>query len=173
MVEFSLKHRTTGENQVDLSRQKVVLTRQGYEDIQRELEEIQTIKRPALVRRIREARQLGDLSENFDYHDAKRQQGMIDGRIKELKSILGQAMVVDKSESDGHATVGSTVVIKDLDEGFEETYSIVGPAESSPGDGKISHESTMGGALMGHKAGEMVSVETPAGVFRYEILSVT
>lgn len=157
---------------MDLSKHKVILTRQGYNDIQRELEEIQTVKRPALVRRIRDARQLGDLNENFDYHDAKRQQGLLDGRIRELKAILAQATVVDNSDSDGHATVGSTVAIKDLDEGFEETYTIVGPAESSPSEGKISHESTMGGALVGRRAGDTISVETPAGVFRYEIVSV-
>lgn len=141
--------------------------------MQRELEEILTSKRPAVVQRIREARQLGDLSENFDYHDAKRQQGMLDGRITELKLILAQATVVDAAESDGHATVGSTVVIKDMSDGFEETFTIVGAAESSPGEGKISHESTMGGALMGQKAGNVITIETPAGEFRYEILSVS
>lgn len=158
---------------MDLSNEKVVLTRQGYEDMQRELEEILTVKRPAVVQRIREARQLGDLSENFDYQDAKRQQGMMEGRIHELKGMLAQATVIDNSESDGHATVGSTVVIKDMIDGFEETFTIVGPAESSPGEGKISHESTMGGALLGQASGDVITVDTPAGEFRYEVLSVS
>ena len=157
---------------MDLSNEKVILTRQGYDEMQKELEEILTVKRPALVQRIREARQLGDLSENFDYHDAKRHQGMMDGRIQELKGMLAQATVIDNSESDGHATVGSTVVIKDMADGYEEKFTIVGPAESSPADGKISHESTMGSALLTKRAGDVITVETPAGEFRYEILSV-
>jgi transcription elongation factor GreA len=140
--------------------------------MQRELNEILTVKRPAVVDRIREAIQLGDLKENFDYHDAKRQQGMLEARIRDLKEILDNASVVDCSESNGAVCVGSKVVIKDVEDGFEEEYMIVGSAESDPSEGKISHESSIGSALIGHKAGDTVEVQSPGGLFKYEIVSV-
>ncbi|MCL5104596.1 MAG: transcription elongation factor GreA [Armatimonadetes bacterium] len=157
---------------MEFSEEKTVLTRQGYEGIQRELSEILTVKRPALVDRIREARQLGDLSENFDYQDAKHSQAMLEARMKELKTILAHATVIDSTENNGHVGIGSKVVVKDLEDGFEEEYTIVGPAESSPAHGKISHESCVGGALMGQKAGATVMVQAPGGICQFEIVSV-
>ena len=157
---------------MEFSEEKTVLTRQGYEEIQRELNEILTVKRPAVIDRIREARQLGDLSENFDYQDAKHTQAMIEARIRELKTIVAHATVIDSSENNGHIGIGSKVVVKDLEDGFEDEYIIVGPAESSPANGKISHESCVGGALMGQKAGAMVMVETPGGICKYQVISV-
>ena len=125
---------------MEFSEEKTVLTRQGYEEIQRELNEILTVKRPAVVDRIREARQLGDLSENFDYQDAKNTQAMIEARMKELKTIISHAVVIERADNNGHVGIGSKVVVKDLGDGFEDEYTIVGPAESSPAHGKISHE---------------------------------
>jgi transcription elongation factor GreA len=150
----------------------VVLTREGYEELQRELEELLTAKRPALVERIKEAIRQGDLSENFDYQDSKRQQGMMEARIRELKMIIGSAQIIDASERDGHIGLGSKVTVRDVADGFEEEFLIVGPAEANPSDGKISHESSVGEALMGRKAGEKVTVESPGGEFEYEIVSV-
>ncbi|HPP75425.1 MAG TPA: transcription elongation factor GreA [Armatimonadota bacterium] len=158
---------------MDLSENKLVLTRQGYEDIQRELDEILTVKRPEVVNRIREARQLGDLSENFDYQDAKRTQGMLEARIRELQAILAEATVVENTNGDGCVGVGSKVVVKDLEDGFEDEYTIVGPTEASPAEGKISHASCMGSALMGRKAGDKITVDSPGGQFSYEIVSVS
>ena len=129
---------------VDYTEEGFILTREGYEEMQRELNEILTVKRPAIVDRIREARQLGDLSENFDYEDAKRAQAMMEARIKELKAIVAHATIVDSASCDGCVGVGSKVVVKDLDEGYEDEYTIVGPAESSPSEGKISLESCVG-----------------------------
>lgn len=149
-----------------------VLTRGGYDEIQRELNEILTVKRPQVIERIREARQLGDLSENFDYEDAKRVQAMLEARVKELKAILAHASVVEDSQKDGSVGIGSQVVVKDLEEGFEDEYTIVGPAESSPSEGKISHESMVGSALMGRKEGDVISVRAPGGVIQYQIVSV-
>lgn len=149
-----------------------VLTRDGYEAIKRELQELIKVQRPAITARIGEARALGDLSENFDYHDAKRQQGMVEGRIAELKRILDDATVVENPVSDGSVGIGCKVVVKDLEEDFEDEYMIVGPPEANPSEGKISYESCVGSALMGHRAGDKVSVTTPAGVFEYEIISV-
>lgn len=149
-----------------------VLTRQGYEEMQRELHEIMKVKRPAVVERIKEALQLGDLSENFDYHDAKHQQGLLEARLQQLKSILDNATIIDCASEDGCVGVGSTVVIRDVEEGFEEEYMIVGPPEANPSDGKISFESCMGSTLMGCKAGDKIAVQTPAGEFQYEVVSI-
>ena len=157
---------------MDFSEDGFVLTREGYEDIQRELNETLTVKRPAVVDRIREARQLGDLSENFDYEDAKRSQAMLEARVKELKAILAHATVIDTTTSDGSVGIGSKVLVKDLEDGFEDEYTVVGPAESSPSDGRISHESCVGQELMGKKAGDQICVQTPSGAIRYEIVSV-
>ena len=156
-----------------MSDMEFVLTPQGFEDIQNELNDLLTTKRPAVIERIRQARQLGDLSENFDYEDAKRSQAMLESRITELKAIVSHARVVDGAESDGSIGIGSKVTVKDLDEGFEDVYTIVGPAESSPAEGKISHESCVGEALLGKKVGETVIVEAPGCSIKYEIVSVT
>lgn len=149
-----------------------VITREGFNEMQRELNEIVTKQKPAVVDRIREARQLGDLSENFDYEDAKRSQAMLEARIKELKAILAHANVVDSPSDDGTVGIGSKVIVKDMEDGFEDEYIIVGPAESSPAEGKISQESCVGSALMGQKAGDIVNVQAPGGVIRYKIVSV-
>lgn len=156
-----------------MSDDKIVLTREGRAEIERELEELLTVKRPALTDRIREARQLGDLSENFDYQDAKRQQGMLEARINELKAILKRAVIVDCSSGNGCVGVGSKVVVKDLDEAIEEEYTIVGGFEASPADGRISCESCVGKALIGAKEGDIVEVMSPGGVFKYKVISVS
>jgi len=149
-----------------------VLTPQGYQDIQQELNELLTVKRPEVIERIRQARQLGDLSENFDYEDAKRVQAMLEARVKELKAILSHATVIESTSQDGSIGIGSKVVLKDLEEGYEDEYTIVSPAESSPAEGKISHESCVGEAVMGKKVGDIVTVQAPGGAIKYEIVSV-
>lgn len=155
-----------------MSDMEFVLTPQGFEDIQSELNELLSTKRPAVVERIRQARQLGDLSENFDYEDAKRVQAMLEARIIELKAILSHASVVQRTAEDASIGIGAKVVVKDLEEGLEDEYTIVGPAESSPAEGKISHESCVGDALMGRKVGETVTVQAPGGAIKYQIVSV-
>lgn len=156
---------------MDFTDTRIVLTRQGHDEIKAELDDILAVKRPAVVNRIREARQLGDLSENFDYQDAKMTQGMIEARIRELQAILNNALVVD-ADADGTIGVGSRVVIKDMEDGSKEEYTIVGPAESSPSEGKISLESVVGSALLGHKVGEKIICSTPGGNVEFEILTV-
>jgi transcription elongation factor GreA len=149
-----------------------VLTRDGYEQFRAELEEIITVKKPAVVNRIREARQLGDLRENFDYEDAKRSHAMIESRAVELKAILSHASVVDPVSNGGSVGIGSKVVVKDLEDDSEEEFTIVGSAESSPSEGKISHECSVGCELMGKKTGDKITVETPGGLTRFMIVSV-
>lgn len=149
-----------------------VLTPEGYEDIKNELNELLTVKRPEVIERIRQARQLGDLAENFDYEDAKRTQSIIEARIAELKAILSHATIVDHRTTDGSVGIGSRVTVKDLEEGLENEYTIVGPAESSPAEGKISHESRVGEALLGKRVGEKVTVHVPAGALKFEIVAI-
>lgn len=147
------------------------LTPGGYEEIQRELSEIITVKRPEVIQRIRDARQMGDVNDNSDYEDAKHLQAMLDARVKELRAILSHASVVSRRSRNGLIGIGSRVTVEDLDDGSQDEFLIVGPAESSPGEGKISHESCVGEALLNHKAGDVVTVETPGGRIRYKIVS--
>ncbi len=155
-----------------LPKSKTILTREGYEEIKKKLEEAIKVKRPAVVTRIRNARHLGDLKENFDYHDAKRSQALLHAKIMELQAILNSATVVEPS-NDGEIDIGSRVLLKDLADDVEETYLIVGPAEADPTEGKISNESTMGNVLLGRKSGDRVTVNSPGGVFEYEVISVS
>lgn len=151
--------------------EKLVLTQSGYDDINEEYQYLMKTKRPQIIERIKEARELGDLSENFDYHDAKREQAVTESRLNELKYILDHAEIVT-SKSDGSVQLGSIVVVKDLDEGFEDTYKVVGQAESDPADSKISCDSPMGNALMGKLVGDIAEFEAPFGHIRCEIISV-
>lgn len=155
-----------------MAEQDLVLTRAGYDEMQRELSEIITVKRPEVIERIREARQIGDLTESFDYEDAKRLQALLEARLRELKAILAHASVVDDTKRSGIIGIGSEVTVRDLEEGDLDHYTVVGSTESSPAEGRISHESCVGSALMGKKAGDTVLVYAPGGVVKYEIVSV-
>lgn len=156
-----------------MSEDGIILTKKGYDDMARELDEIISTKRPQVVDRIREARQLGDLSENFDYEDAKRAQAMMESRIKELKIILSHSVVIEDCVGDGSVQVGCKVVVEDLDdEGYQDEYTIVGPAESSPSDGRISYESLVGEALIGKRVGDCLEIDAPGGVIRYKVVAV-
>jgi transcription elongation factor GreA len=157
---------------VDGSDGGIVLTRSGFDELTQELQHILTVKRPAVVDRIREARQLGDLSENFDYEDAKRSQAMLESRLREVKAILANAKVVEDGEHNGSVSVGCKVVVRDLDDDVEDEYTIVGPAESNPAEGRISMESCVGGALIGRKVGEIVRVSSPGGLMQLEVLAI-
>jgi transcription elongation factor GreA len=157
---------------VEILEEAFVLTREGHDQMRRELDEMISVKKPEVVNRIREARHLGDPAESFDYEDAKRVQAMLEVRVKELKAILAHATVIERAAPNGCVDIGSRVVVKSLDDGLQEEYTIVGPAESSPSDGRISHESCVGRELMGKRAGDQVRVEVPSGVIRYEVISV-
>jgi transcription elongation factor GreA len=122
--------------------------------------------------RIKEARSLGDLSENFDYHDAKRQQGFLEGKIQGLKLTLERARVTDYVS--GGDTVGLGSVVKIHDSEFDEDieYAIVGVMDADPANNKISNTSPVGKALLGHKVGDRVDVQAPAGKATYEIIEI-
>ena len=141
----------------------VILTPQGLETLQRELDDLQTTKRREVAERIKEAREFGDISENSEYDDAKNEQAMLESRIMTLEDKLRSASVIDASElSPDVVRVGSQVSVKD-DKGKSLTYTIVGSTEADPGANRLSNESPVGKALVGRKKGEAVKVTLPSG----------
>jgi len=147
------------------------LTPEGEAKLKAELEELKGPRREELAKRLRAAIQMGDLSENADYHQAKEDQGFLEGRIQELEHVLRNAVIIQKSDSKDIVSVGSNVTIQ---EGSfpSETYHVVGAKEADPRNGKISNESPIGRALMDHKVGEVVEVETPSGKIKLKILKI-
>jgi len=152
---------------------EVVLTEEGYEKLEKELDYLVNEKRREVAKRIKVAREFGDISENSEYDDAKNEQAFVEGRIQEIENMLRNAKVVKNDEVDDHTVnVGTTVKIKDLDNGDIYTYTLVGSAESDPLENKISNESPIGKNLIGHKIGDEVEVEVPSGTMNYEVLSI-
>ena len=150
--------------------QQMYLTPEGAEKLQAELKELTGPRREELAQRLRSAIQMGDLSENADYHKAKEDQGFLEGRIQEIEAVLRSAVIVEKTKSDV-VTVGSTVTVQE-DTFDPETYYVVGAKEADPRNGKISNESPIGRALMEHKVGDVVEAETPGGKIRFKILKI-
>ncbi len=147
----------------------VPITPEGLEGVRRELEELTTKKRPAIVAKIKAARELGDLSENFEYHAAKNDQGMMEARVKELEAIIKNHVLIEAPTANGVVGLGNTVRFAEVgEEGEEETYRIVGPAEADPKAGRVSFESAVGKALIGHRVGDEVAIKTPGG--QYSVL---
>jgi transcription elongation factor GreA len=150
--------------------QQTYLTPEGEAKLKAELVELTGPRREELALRLRSAIQMGDLSENADYHKAKEDQAFLEGRIQEIESILRIAVVVEKKQSDV-VTVGSRVTVQE--EGFDpETFDVVGAKEADPRNGKISNESPFGSALMDHKVGDVVEATTPAGKIKLKLLKV-
>jgi transcription elongation factor GreA len=152
--------------------QEYYLTKDGAERLRLELEELKGPKRTELAGRLRTAIQQGDLSENADYSKAKEDQAFLEGRIQELEALLGRAVIIEESgSSNGVVGVGSKVVLRE--KGREPVkYFLVGAQEADPRNGKISNESPIGKALLGHKAGETVKAKTPVGELVFEIVEV-
>jgi transcription elongation factor GreA len=150
--------------------QQMYLTPEGAAKLRAELVELTGPRREELAQRLRSAIQMGDLSENADYHKAKEDQAFLEGRIQEIEAVLRTAVVVEKTKSDV-VTVGSTVTVQE--ESFDpETYYVVGAKEADPRNGKISNESPIGRALMDHRVGEVVEAETPGGKLKIKILKI-
>jgi transcription elongation factor GreA len=149
----------------------VPITPEGLAAVERELEQLRDVKRPEIVSKIKAARELGDLSENFEYHAAKNEQGMMEARIKELEAIVKNHVIIEAARADGVVGMGSTVRFAEDGED-EESYRIVGPAEADPKAGRVSHESAVGKALLGHRAGDKVRIETPGGAYTVRITAV-
>ena len=151
----------------------IVLTTSGRKKVEEELDHLKNVEMPALSERIREARSLGDLSENFDYQDAKRQQGMVAGKIANLQAILDSARIVEEvALGSGIAGMGSTVRLLDVDYGDEMEYKLVSVTDADPLKGTLSASSPVGSKLIGKKAGDTFEVDAPGGKTRFEILFV-
>jgi transcription elongation factor GreA len=149
------------------------LTAEGAAKLRKELEQLTGPEREIMAKRLRDAIQMGDLSENADYHKAKEDQGFLEGRIQEIEYLLRYAIIIE--DNDGHprdtVEVGVKVTIQEQD--YEpETYKMVGAQEADPKNGKISNESPIGAALMGKRAGEVVEAQTPAGTLRFKIIKI-
>lgn len=151
--------------------QRTLVTREGLEKMQKELDELRSTKRAEIAQRLKAAIAMGDLSENSEYDEAKNAQAFLEGRILQLEQQIRTAQVIEKSAKD-RVDVGSTVVIKDMEEHLQEKVTIVGSTESNPFEGRISNESPVGRALMGAKAGDTVEAEAPNGVLKYKVIRI-
>lgn len=149
----------------------VHITPEGLVAVRKELDELTTVWRPNIVAKIKAARELGDLSENFEYHAAKNEQGMKEARIKELEQIIKNHVLIEKKAATGVVGMGSTVRFSE-DGADEETYRIVGPAEADPKAGRVSYESALGKALIGHRVGEQVEIRTPNASYSVTIVGI-
>ena len=151
-----------------------LLTQDGYNKLEEELEYLKTVKRKEVAERLKVAISFGDLSENAEYDEAKNEQAKLEEQILKLDEKLRKAVIIDESQIDlDIVMVGSIVKLYDFDFDEEIEYSIVGSAEADPFEGKISNESPIGKALLGAKKGSTVEVNAPAGVIKYQILSIT
>jgi len=148
---------------------KYFLTPEGLEKLKEELKNLITERRKEIIERIQEAVAHGDLSENADYAQAKEEQAFVEGRIQEIEDIIRNAEIIHHTDSDT-VNIGSSVSVSV--EGKEYNYQIVGSNEANPAEGKISNESLVGRSLMGRKKGDLVDVETPAGIKKYQITQV-
>ena len=153
------------------SHEPVYLTDEGLENLHQELEHLTTVKRPALADRLFHAIQQGDLSENADYITAKEEQGFLEGRIQQIEVMVRNAVLIEGGSSD-EVALGSRVTV--VEQGFDdaEVYRIVGPAETDPIKGNVSNESPLGMALMGHRVGDTVVVQAPAGEISFRITEI-
>ena len=141
-----------------------VITHEGLERLQEELEYLQTAKRREVAERIKEAREFGDIAENAEYDDAKNEQAMLEQRISQLEERLRRATVVEKKDIDtGTVSVGVLVHVKDQKSGDSRKFQLVGSAEADPTEHKLSNESPIGSALIGHKKGDVVTIDVPRG----------
>ncbi len=147
------------------------LTPEGEAKLTAELETLKGPRRDALTLRLRAAIQMGDLSENADYHKAKEDQGFLEGRIQEIEAILRNSVIIEKTQSSGVVSIGSHVTIQE-DDFDPETYHLVGPTEADPRNGKISHESPIGNALMDKKVGDFAEAETPGGKIKFKVVKI-
>lgn len=152
---------------------KYKMSQERYDEIKEELHYLETVREKEVSELIKEARSFGDLSENSEYDEAKTEQGKLYSKIAELKALIEKAEIIEKTEMDGGTVaLSSRIKLLDLDENEELEYQIVGSQEANPMLGRISDESPIGRGLLGHKVGETVTIEAPAGEMKFTILSV-
>lgn len=153
--------------------EEILLTKEGYEKIVQEYEELVSVRRAEVAERIKEAISYGDISENAEYDSAKNEQAELEERIHKLETMIRKAKIVQDEDVKGDiVNVGLKVRVKDVDTGEEEEFAIVGATEADPFENKISNESHVGKALIGHKKGDKVAVEVPDGIINYEVINI-
>jgi transcription elongation factor GreA len=156
-----------------MSEKEVILTQDGLKKLEEELEHLKSVKRREVAERIKVAIGYGDISENSEYEDAKNEQAFIEGRIITLEKMLRNARIINNDDVDTNTvSIGSKVILKDIEFGDTVEYTIVGTAESDPSENKISNESPVGKAILGRKKGETVDVNVPAGIIQYKIIDI-
>jgi transcription elongation factor GreA len=152
--------------------EKLPMTRAGHAALQAELKTLKSSERPAIIQAIAEARELGDLKENAEYHSAREKQGFIEGRIKELEGVLSLVEVIDPTKLSGTIKFGATVTLVDEDTDEEKTWQIVGEHEANIEKGLLNIKSPIARALIGKEEGDSVEVRTPGGEKSYEVLKI-
>jgi len=152
-------------------KKEILLTQEGYQKLEDEI--LKTVRRREVADRIKVAISFGDISENAEYDEAKNEQAQVEERIIKLESMIRRAVIIDESKIDSNVvTIGSIVKVNDMDFEEEVEYTIVGSAEADPYEGKISNESPVGKALLGRTIGDIVDVQVPDGVAKFEILEI-
>ena len=156
-----------------MSEQEILITLEGLKQMEEDLDHLKTVRRKEVAGRIKQAIEFGDISENSEYEDAKNEQAFIEGNILSLEKKLKKARVIDSADVDINVVSEySTVELLNLDTNEKLSYQIVGSVEAKPLEGRISNESPVGAALLGHPAGDEVTVDVPAGVMRLRILEI-
>ena len=150
----------------------VKLTPKRLKELQEEMVWMKTVREKEIAEMIKEARSFGDLSENSEYDEAKTEQGKLYSKIAEIKKLIENAEIVESAGGVDKVGIGSKVTVRDVEYGDEEVYQIVGSQEANPMQGRISDDSPFGRGLLGHRVGEIVDVEAPAGILKFEILKI-
>ena len=153
------------------NQKEVYLTQEGLDNLKKELDDLINVRRPENVQAIKEARALGDLSENAEYDAARNEQAVIEARIKQLEKMLENVSIISDVSTDS-VSIGNTVTIKYVDDEEEDEYKIVGSQEADPFESRISNESPIAQALFDHKVGDIVTVESPNGSYQVEITAI-
>lgn len=157
-----------------VNNKEVILTYEGLIKLEKELEQYKSIKRKEVSERIKQALAFGDISENSEYDEAKNEQAFIEGRIATIENMLKKARVIDEDDiTTDKVSIGSKVMVRDLEDNEEVEYTIVGSAEADPIELKISNESPVGRAIIGNEVGNVVEILVPDGVLRYEVLNIS
>ena len=157
-----------------MATKETILTAEGLSKLEEELNNLRTVRRQEVAERLKVAISYGDISENSEYDDAKSEQAFIEGRILELEQMINTATIIDDTanKKKGVVSLGSVVVVKDMETGEEEVYTIVGTTEADPFENRISNESPVGAAILGQKVNTVVQVNTPVGELAYKIVKV-
>lgn len=161
----------TGNTMAD---NKYTMSQERLDELTKELEYLENVRTREVAELIKEARSFGDLSENSEYDEAKTEQGKLYSHIAEVKDLVEHAIVIEMEHGDGagKVVVGNKVTVEDMEDGSREVYQIVGTQEADPREGRISNDSPLGRALLGHRAGDIAEVEAPVGTLRFKILEI-